>query len=246
MAEELPGSVVAATLHHLAECSECGQRLRRLRASNEDMAQLLREIDHPMPPVSLAAVLARAAQRRRTRRRGALAAGLATLVIAGAAAAAVPGSPVRRYVERVLIGQAGPQARRASTARPSTALLGVRQTAPSGIAFVPVGDVEVRFREVQRAGTIRIRLTDATAVRITHVGGSAGYVLTAGGVSVENAGSGASYDITLPRTGAPAVVRVSDRVVFSKSDSAISTPALPDRGGSYVIAFPQLTSRRIP
>ncbi len=226
---------------HLAECSECAGRVERFERTHLYVAQLLQALDHGVPDVSADAVIARA-RRRPTRRRGALAAGIAALLIAGGAAATVPGSPMRRYVERVLAGD-----RSLVPQRPSVAARGGDRTVngASGVAFVPVAGVDVVFRDAQSAGAILITLSDAAALRITHEGGSAGYALTGDGVFVENAASSASYHITLPRNVPRARVRVGDQVVFAKDGARIATAAVRDRSGAYVITFSQL-SRRNP
>jgi hypothetical protein len=115
--------------------------------------------------------------------------------------------------------------------------------AASGIAFVPTQSVDVVFREVQRAGTIRITLGDSPALRVMHTEGVAGYTLTGSGVAVDNAHSGADYQIIIPRSAPLVRIRAGDREVFTKRGAHIAAAVAPDRGGVYEIAFAQLGGR---
>jgi hypothetical protein len=198
----------------------------------ESTAGLLRELDHSLPDVRADAVMARAA-RHVVRRRRALTAGIGgALLVAGAAAAAIPGTPLHRYAQRVLGSARHQQPRAAAPAA---------RSAPSGIAFVPEGAVEIVFRATQAGGVIRIALTDSDAVRVT--GEGAGYVVTDRGVAVENMGAAGSYDVTLPRRTARATVRVGDVVVFARNGARVATAATRDDSGRYVIAFGDLRRR---
>lgn len=218
---------------HVAGCASCASRLERFRDVDDEIAGSLAVLDHDVPSLSADTIIARANGRSAWARR-AIAAGIAALVVAGSAAAAAPGSPVRRYVERLFAG--GPP--------PAPAPVPPQPAAPSGVAFVPEGAVEVDFVASQPSGEIRITLGDSPTFRITHRGGSAGYSLTAAGVSVDNAASGASYDIALPRGLERSRIQVGGRVVFATVGSRVTTEAPRDRTGSYVIAFSALTGRQ--
>lgn len=234
---ELADARATEALRHLAGCLECVRRLDRLRMVAEQTTELLSALDHARPPLSADAVIARANRVATTRHRAA-AAGLAALVIAGAAAAAIPGSPVRRYVAGVLARSHPQTAGRLRQATPEAS-----PEAASGIAVVPAARVEIVFRDVQPAGAIRISLADTGAVRITHWGGTAGYAVTDSGVVIDNAASTASYDVTIPRSVTRVRVRVGTLVVFAREGERISSIAARERGGSYVIEFPHLSGR---
>ncbi|MDQ6635158.1 MAG: zf-HC2 domain-containing protein [Gemmatimonadota bacterium] len=241
---ELPLARQSEVRRHLAECPACERLLVDWKETEAYAARLLRTLDHPAPTVSVDALIARAAPRVRTRRHAAVAAGIAALVVAGVAAAAVPGSPVRQYVERVM----GTPSIARSPHAPMTRRTPIRAAQPeaSGIAFVPANSVEVTFRDSQLAGVLRITVADSIAVRIAQRGGSAGYALTDAGVSVENTGSIASYDLVLPRTLPHATVRVGQRIVFTTTHEHITTAAARDSSGSYVIRFTDVDKRRAP
>jgi anti-sigma factor RsiW len=220
-----------AATAHLLVCSVCAARAAGLTAAQQVTAELLAALDAAVPPLSVDAVIARAADAGWSsappRRRTVLAAGVAALLLAVMAAAAIPGSPVRRYVARLLGGPRPPQ---------HPAAQGPQVTG-SGVAFVPAGRVAVLFSEPQASGAIRISFGVERSLRIAHVGGPAAYVLTAEGIAVDNRGSGASYDITIPESVTRVDVRVGARLVFVKDGTRIATLVTPDTGGVYVIPF---------
>jgi hypothetical protein len=221
-----------AATAHLAVCSVCAARAAGLTTAQQVTAELLAALDAPAPALSVETIIARAAdastRSAAPRRRIALAAGVAALVVAVTAAAAIPGSPVRRYVARLL---GGPR----PAAHPAPQGL---QGPASGVAFVPSGPVAVVFREPQTGGAIQIAFGDTPSLRITHVGGRAAYILTTEGVAVDNRGSSARYDITIPESVTRVEVRIGARLVFAKEGSHIATLGARDTVGVYVIPFP--------
>lgn len=235
---ELPTARQLALARHLAGCPACARRLHEWRESEVSAAALMRAVDHRPPEVAADLVIARATRDVVTRWRPAIAAGFAVLILGAAAvAAALPGSTLRRYVQRVLAAPA------ATSRVPSTGVAAAvrpRQDGLSGIAFVPTSGVDIVFREMQTMGEIRITLGDASAVRVAHAGGHAAYSLDDAGVVVENARSSASYAIVLPRTGKRARILIGDHTVFAKKDDHIVTAAARDSSGSYVLVFTQL------
>jgi hypothetical protein len=231
-------------VQHLDECLSCAQRLEGWRESEAHAAELLRATDHPAPDVSADQVMALASRPPSRRWRAELAAGLALLILTAAATAAVPGSLLRRYAERLLARTSFSDTRVTPMGHHESS--SPHHSAASGIAWVPVGDVEILFRDTQSAGVMRITLGDSGAVRVAHQGGSAGYSLTNTGIVVENAGSSASYAIVLPRGEARVVIRVGDRAVFKKRDSQITADGVRESRGTYVVAFTKLGRRKQP
>ena len=216
---ELPDAQGGEAFLHLAKCEECARRYDGFLAAERDVERLLHALDHAAPRVTADSVIGRAV-RRPFPPRAAIAAGITVLVIAGTAAAAA-GSPIRRYIERIL-----------AAARPPIA-----PRPPSGIAFVTTSGVDVRFRAEQRTGVIRVKVGADAMLSITHNGGTAGYALTDHGLSVENSASTASYEITIPGAAAYSRILVGDRVVFFKDGARIASPFPRDSAGSYRITF---------
>lgn len=212
-------------------CRECADRLERITGAFADADRWLRILDCDVPPVTADQIIARA-RRRPMRHLATLGAGVAAMLIAVAAAAA-PGSPVRALLERAL-GGTEPVA-----ARPA----GQTVQQPSGLAFVPDDSAEVVFLHPQASGSIAIVLGDTVSLRIEHVGPGVSYVLTGTGVRLQNAGSTASYLLTLPRQLVSAHVRVGERTVLTKDGDDIWSLATRDSSGTYLITFANLNRR---
>jgi hypothetical protein len=225
---------------HLAECASCEDRLGNWRARELRTTALLSALDHRARGVTVDAVIARASASAAAEWRPLIAAGVALLLLAGAATAAVPGSALRRYLDGVIATSPFSIPRRSHSipvAAPAA------RHAASGIAFVPGPTVDIAFREEQSTGAIRITLRDSEAVRLEHHAGRAGFTLTAAGVVVENTGSGASYLLLLPRDARQIIVRVGPHTVFARTHDNIATTAARDSSGSYVLAFTHLNRR---
>jgi anti-sigma factor RsiW len=217
---------------HLAECTRCHARVRDLRVERLRTTRLLAVVDHAMPAMSVDAVIASA--RSPARWRPMVAAAITLFLMAAVAAAAVPGSALRRYLARVS-GTAPLAATTRAPSRPARTLAADQDS--SGIGFMPASRIDIVFRAVQTTGTIRITLRDSQAVRIAQSVGHADYTLTATGAAIENAGSRANYSVLVPRTARDLVVRIGSRRVFAIVANRIVTAATQDSSGSYVVAF---------
>lgn len=242
--DESLGAQHEAALQHLASCAACAAALDRMRADEARDADLLRALDEPPPAIDVQRLMARAARRPFSPRRRLMAAGIGSILLAGAAAA-MPGSPVRAYVARMF--RPMPAAPAVAALAPPTPAVAPDSTR-EGVAFAPGPFVDVALHAVQRSGTLRITIVAAASVRLTHQGGSAAYSLTADGVSIDNAGSTASFDLALPATVARATVSVSGHIVFTKSGTAVQAEGARDSTGAFVIPLfiTTLRHRSIP
>jgi hypothetical protein len=237
---EMPEGAERSARVHLEECAGCSARYRRLAEDERATADLLRTLDHPTPKLEAGALIARARQQplraSSPSRRSLLAAGLGALVIAAVASAAVPTSPLRRYLDRALDRWREPEA--AAPAR-----LIVHQPQPptpaqgSGVSFIPRREVEVVFRSDQEQGAIRITLTDGTMLRMRTLGEAVGYVISRDTLRVDNRKPASSYDVEVPRALPRVRIRVGERLVFEKDGAAVSSQATADSEGVYVIPF---------
>lgn len=227
---------------HLASCAACARALDDLRWEDASHAHELTLLDHAVPRVSVEALMARARTRPR-RRTGLLAASVGFLVIAGTAAAALPGSPVRAYVERFLASDRAPSMTPPTRVAGPPSQPGAPQ-APAGVAFVPGRGVDISFDAPQDAGTLRLSTMPGSSVRITHRGGAAAYRLTADGVSVGNTGSSADFELVVPVSVSRVRVRVGTRTVFDKEGATIRTTASRDSAGVYVIPLHATSTQR--
>ncbi len=226
LSEELDESEAQRGLAHLAECDACSRRLAAAREQDQEIGAALSLLDHPVPQLGSEDVMQRA--RRRWRLPYAAAAGIALLVLAGAASA-VPGSPLRTWLAGFL--GATPE-----TSAPPAA----EQLVSGGVSVVPTGEFELVFDAVQEAGVITIALTDEPELAVRSVGGAPGYSVEPDQVRVDNAGSTADYEILLPRSARHVRIRVGDSVLFTMRDGSIATTATRDAAGQYVLEFAAL------
>lgn len=195
---------------------------------DEELETLLRTVDHAVPRLRSQALIERA--RRRAMRRGIAVAATALVAVAGVAAAATPGSPVRRFVASLMAVRGAPV--------PSPSSPGAGRApapvGPRGVAFVPGSSVVVAFRDTQATGVLRVHLVDGQSLRLAPDQSVRGYALDAEGVTVDNTGSRATFDLRLPRGVAHGRITVGGRTVLTK-DGARVDGAAPDAHGDYVI-----------
>ena len=216
---------------HLAECDVCAARLRAIELADRRIAERLSWLDHPVPVVDAETLMARA--RRSRPRPAALAAGLAGLLVAAAAAAAViPGFPVQRLVERAISEWKGDP-----SPAPEAAPEDATPPLQSGVSFAPAPELEIAFVAAQSEGALRISLADASEVQVREVGGTSAYALDPAELVIDNRSGAGRYEILLPRSLRRVRIRIGDRVVFEKDGPAISARGSVDAGGSHVVPF---------
>lgn len=226
---ELDESATEWPRAHLAECDDCSRRLAAAREEDQEIGALLSLLDHPVPQLGAEAAMQDAG--RGWRRPYIAAAAIALLVVAGAAAA-LPGSPLRAW----LAGLVG--ASRETAAPPPG-----EQLVSGGVSVVPTGEFELVFEAVQEAGVMRISLTDELELAVRASGGEPGYSVEPSQVRIDNIGSIADYEISLPRSAHDIRVRVGDSVVFTMRDGSITTAATRGADGLYVLEFAALLGR---
>lgn len=240
---EIGDSAAAELSGHLAACAECARELQELRRLSAVTHEALDVLAAPAPMLRAQAALA--AERARLERRpsslfrlgarGLARAAMLLLALAGAAAAAVPGSPVRRALEttiarvsQMLNGEAEAPAPVAPPAPADVALERSRMAImPAGgrvrvVLHAPAGpvDVVVRLVSAQRAtvetatpdNDVRLR---SAAGRIEVIGLATGQVL-----------------IEVPAGVPSATIEVGGMVYVYKEGRALqlSGPAGSDRG----------------
>lgn len=156
----------------------------------------------------------RSGRRQATRVRLAWAASI-TLFLSGAAAvAAIPGSPVRAWLERALAApsvelEGGPAAE--SAPAPTAAA----RVVPSGERFVVV------IRDLPRSGEIQVRVV---ADRRVSIDAPAGSRFTSGSDRIDVRPTSGVVRVSLPRDLPQAVLRLGDQVVLERVDGQVRTP----------------------
>lgn len=227
---------------HLAACPACAAGLRELRGVHERVTSLLAGGD-VAAPVAQAQMSLRA---RRLRARPAvnwpqalLRAAILVLGLAGVAAAAVPGSPVREWITQNVLPHPRPHQRprlhpvvqAPPPARPPA-------EATSGVSIRTEKDV---VRVVLTGASPRLeivaRLVDGDRAGVVARGphsASRRFRTSPGRIEVIGAGAGA-LEVNLPRSAGRAVVEVNGRVYVTKQgESLVLLPPATTGGGPSV------------
>jgi anti-sigma factor RsiW len=211
---EPPAGETAAIRSHLSGCPACRERDAALRKSEAEIGALLRLLDHRVP--TLAAP--EGGGRRHGVRRVALAASLAVF-LAGAAAAAVPGTALNRWI-RSQLDRATPTAPRVATPAPA-------RTAPAQVA----GGVEipapralvVTFARPERGGVLRVSTSNRADASLQAYGGDVAYQVGDGRIAVDNRGPAGRYTLEVPATLSRLTVLVEGRPVFDSAERPLAS-----------------------
>jgi len=220
----------AAAETHLAACPACAAELRELRGVHERVATLLARADAPAPVAQ--AQMSLRARRLRARRatvqwpQALLRAAILVLGLAGVAAAAVPGSPVRAWIVRNVLPQ--PQKHETPRLHPVAQAPAPGPAAPveqpAGVSIRTEKDV---VRVVLTGASPRLeivaRLVDGDRAGVVARGPrNAGrrFRTSPGRIEVIDAGSGA-IEVNLPRGAGRAVVEVNGRVYVTKQGESL-------------------------
>jgi hypothetical protein len=227
---ELSPGARAEAEGHLASCSACAGELAELRGLTARTSALLGLVE-ATPPVL--AAQARFARHRRTggamgeARRALPRAAALVLALAGAAAAAtIPGSPVREWVgidapERVV--QEAPVALPPAPAPVPE----VVEAAPKAVSILPSGG-RVRIAVSGSSPELRVRakLVPGARAEVTATGAAttARFLTGPGRIEVQGAGPG-ELVVTLPASADAAFVEVNGRVYAAKEGGRLRSLA---------------------
>jgi hypothetical protein len=226
---------VAVTLHrHGRDCPGCRERYAVLTRARDERVVLFAALDVPVPRPDIEQVIRRAQREQRSLWRPPAVAAALLLCAAGAMAALV--SPAgRRLVTRTWqwLAAANPLSRSAQA----------RSGSPTswGIAFAADGRIDIAFEAPQATGELRVRLSDSTGKALVVATAPVRYTVRSTHLTIGNAGSTASYDITIPRAGSQATLRVGGVTVLTKDHSRIAVANGGRRvGEAYVLPFRSL------
>lgn len=223
-----------AVRRHLGGCERCRRRLEALKGAARTFSRAVSLVDRPPPRAEPPAAgrgapagrARRGPRRSRWLRSAWLKAAVLLLTVVGVAAA-VPGSPVRGWIERSLrgLGLAGPD-QAAPVAREDSG--GRRPAAASGVS-VPLrdGHVLIRLGDAPAGTEVRVRLVGGTEASVRATGGR---YRTAPGRLELQAPSAGPVAVDVPRSatarlevdGRPVLVKESDglRVLTPSADTA--------------------------
>ena len=227
---------------HLDTCPVCADELESLRGSAGLFASVVGLADLPAPHLTPAGLRAR--RRAETAwglagfsRRALARAAVLIVTVAAAASAAVPGSPVRAWVEaawREVTGDAPvvvEPTQQAPTVREQPAEM------PGFAAIEPVnGYALIRLIDAAPGMKIRVVLTDSAKVTVTAYGAAsnAQFGTASGRLDISRAGPG-EVVVQLP-TSADATVQVNGTPYIIKSGDQLQFPGpTPDRTGDQIL-----------
>lgn len=235
---ELDGTATAELDRHLGACALCAGELESLRSVNSYAAGALALMEAPPAPM-LQARAAIARQRTRggsIRRIGGMSlakAAMLLLALAGAGAAAIPGSPVRRAVESTIARVAQwlgtepvPVVQTGSQEAPADAPAVEIRTDGAGV--LPENGT-VRFVLLPPAAPVDVivSLSDADVARVETAmeQSDVSFRTRSGLIQVSGLGRG-TVRVMIPRNAANATVELNGRVLVSK-EGAVLTSAAP-------------------
>lgn len=209
---------------HVATCEACRARVEEAREDEARIFAMLGALDQPVRVPTLQSVQLKVARRRWG---GPLrwAAALVLFAALSGGAYALPGSPVRRWVDA---WRKGPEPVNA-TAPPTESL--PRVADPSGVSIAAGASVVVTFTDAQSAGEVRIALADVDDIAVEASSGGAQFDVGRAGLTIRNAGSTASYDMRVPRTAARVEVRIAGVRVWVKDGALITSTSAADPDG---------------
>jgi hypothetical protein len=212
---------------HLRFCEACRARMLYLSCRELEIGELLGELDHPVPAHDLDAILG--SPGGRGLRRGTLVGTIGLVIAAAAAAATLPGSPIREWV------QARPTAAR-SAAEPQV-VAAPAEAPSSGVSIAAPAELVVTLLHPQSRGVVDVAIRPAGPATVRSRGGAVSYQVGDGHITIDNRSPADAYEIQVPAALARLVILMGDRVLFRKAGDTIApTPGL-DGGTRYRVSL---------
>jgi hypothetical protein len=244
---EIDGSARAELSEHLAICAACADELRELERLSAQAHGALAVLDAPAPVLRAQAKLAAARRTSASGVRSRLrlgAAGLARaamllLALAGVAAAAIPGSPVRRALETTFarVAQLFNGSPAAEPVIVTEAEPGVPLTETTSAAIMPAdGRVRIMLHPATGAVDVEVRLVDAARARVETETAAPEVRLRSASGRIEVIGlTMGRVQIDIPRHVSSATVEVGGRVYVYKAGERLQlTGPAGDQSGVEV------------
>jgi anti-sigma factor RsiW len=226
--DELPRQERRAAAEHLLGCDRCRNAREDLERAtalfSEAVATLNAEPTGAVPRAALAAAGRPGAPGSFVK-----AAGL-VLLLAAAASAAVPGSPVREWIESAV--EPAPEPTPMPEPPPVEP---VPAPEPAGVALVPDGAVEVRLADLEGV-TIRLAQTDGESVAVSAVGADRDPTFRTRPGQIEVAGSaGGQLIIEIPRSAGAIRVLVDGEVYAEQANGELELRVPGDRVDGAIV-----------
>jgi hypothetical protein len=213
---------------HLETCADCRGRVERARAEEDALFGLLDRLDHPTPAVESKSVrtVAAGALSRSLRR---VAIVIAALGLSAAAAYALPGSPLRGWLDAMTRGTG--QAPVETSAPPAP----VSSREPSGI-YMQLGQrLVINFASTQSAGVATVTLNDADEIKVWTNDRSVSFTSDSTRLTINNERSTSSYNIEIPRSAPNVRIAVNGHILLVKTGGKVTTPLAPVSTDRYVL-----------
>ncbi|MGH7586711.1 MAG: anti-sigma factor family protein [Gemmatimonadales bacterium] len=226
---ELAPDDAATARVHLLECAECRARMAAAEREERQVFALIGAIDHPVPAVPFQRVLDRAGSPSRAWYRWAAAAAL--VVGLGGVAYALPGSPLRRWVEAAVERVTGAP----DGMIPDPVRIDPPLEEHAGIAVSPGESLVIDFTGPEEGGSARVVLTDSTEVVISAPAGAATFRAEADQVIILRTGIRARFDIEIPASAPRVEVRAGARRVFLKHGPEVTADVGRRQDGAWLL-----------
>jgi hypothetical protein len=222
---ELDREAAAEVAGHLLACVDCRARLGELRSAHESLRQALGDFD-----ANAGAIVPAVLRKARVARRTAVRAAILLLAVVGAAAAVVPGSPVRALLERRTVEEREPVV---PVAVPDA--LPVEAPRTPGVASVTVapldGRVALEVIGFAEGSVVRVETVRRPDVMARLASGRAGVRFSVGPGRLEVLGSPdegpGEVVIELPRGLKSATLNVNGREALVLSPGGLMRPGDP-------------------
>lgn len=220
--DELPAPERAAAAEHMLACEECRSRHDGLKRATALFSRAVAALD-VRPPAGGPRVDLPAG--RRAVGSFVKAAGL-VLLLAAAASAAVPGSPIRAWIESAVEPEPQPEASRQP--EPPAPEPAAAPAVPVAVSIAPAaGRVDVVLEELD-GSSIRVTETDGERVAVSAAGTERDPAFSMGPGRIEVRGAvGGEVTIEIPRSLAEARVLVDGELYAEKSGGRLRTPGAP-------------------
>jgi hypothetical protein len=222
-----PSAEAGPVLAHVATCAVCSARLQTLQSEMDHAARALEQLDGPVPQVNARALIERATRERSEvatpdvpsrRRFPARAAAVAALLVVTGAAAALPGSPVRRWAERRFgSGDVPPAPENVQTTPASDGFGGVALPAHLPLLIILPTSVE--------SGSLALAVALENITQVLSSDPDTGFSVGPGVLTLATRANSLQIEITAPSTMPRLMVRVGNRMVFDR-DQPFATEAM--------------------
>lgn len=237
---ELHAHDEVAVREHLDSCPSCRARVTAAEQDERDVMRMLGALDHAPPTISAQRVLERARVAPRVPAAFRWAAGLLLAFGVTSVAYAIPGSPVRGWVDAVGLRLAG---RVAVPLAPTVPITLVPKPAgpgaTAGIAVAPGRALLIEFSSPVGA-QVTVALTDEGAeVVVLAPPGAVSFTANAERLEIAINDSSARIDVRIPRTAARVEILVNGVRRYLKVAARITTTGVASAIDPYVITVEQ-------